>query len=575
MKRNKESKSEKKNGILGSFKLLWHFMGRKEKFTFVSIFVLSIFAALTQTYCALLPALIIARFSGENLTFLKFLNFPGVSNVMYIFITCAIAVLLWVVGMLIYRMIDIFGRRMMCVVNERVQNIILLERKNLDFGMTVGETNYILKNAVDNIYQIIEPFCWRFCTNIISVIQMIVQLFLLSYVVGLAAIGLILMILIGVFIRTKLQESVVERIESTNARIGNHFLQSLTNLPMITIFESKKRELDELKKLNDGFFKDNKKRANIGFWYWVIIIAIEYLGLFGLVAIYVSMSQTANVIASVTIIVNEILTIYSMVENWGYLISDMQVASIKFCNLKKIYPKGYNFGAKSDEIVCDSTTEKSPKRKDIDVESGEEFKIKTIDVSNLTVEFGSFKKTYDITFESGKVYLISGSSGQGKTTLVNAICGLRDSKSGTVLVNKKYKMKSLYNYKNHISYLFQDSILFDRSVAENIAYPDLEISERAEQYVKELGMQKIVERETHTSVSSALSGGEKKRIDFIRTISKDKDIYFFDEPTNELDSKNVNKVLEMIKKLGQEDKIVILISHDERCLKIADQIVEL
>ena len=78
-----------------------------------------------------------------------------------------------------------------------------------------------------------------------------------------------------------------------------------------------------------------------------------------------------------------------------------------------------------------------------------------------------------------------------------------------------------------------------------------------------------------TSIKNILSGGEKKRVDLIRTLSKDKDIYLFDEPTNELDGENVKIALEEIRNVVNKNKIVILISHDDRCFEIADEIIYL
>ncbi len=553
-----------KPSIINSFKLLWHFMTKKQKVIFVFIFLFSFVSALAQTFGALIPALIIARFTGEAVSVLKYINLLSLSVPVYILVICSIEVVLWIIGMLCYRLIDIFARQMMCEVNEKVQEIILLERKNLDFGMTIGETNYIVKNAVDNIYHIIEPFCWQFLVYFISVIYMLIDLFILNALVGGIALILVAIILVCVFVRTKLQQNVVEKIEDTNAKIGNHFLQSLTNLPMITIFESKRRELSELKKLNSKFFKQNKKRANIGFWYWTVVTSLEYLGLAGIVIAYASVCGGTNIVAAVTIIINELIMIYSMVENWGYLTSDLQYASIKFCNLQKIYPQSKITEFVSEEIFAEDSASNDLKEK-----------ISTVEVKNLSVKIGSFKKTYDITFNSGNLYVISGQSGQGKTTLVNAICGLRESDAGNIILNGKTKCKSLYDYKSHISYLFQDSVLFDRSIEENIAYPEKELSLKAKEFVKLFGMQKLLLRNTSGSVAKSLSGGEKKRIDIIRTISKDKDIYFLDEPTNELDKKNVERVLKVMKELSEEDKIVIVISHDERCCNIADQVIEL
>ena len=136
-------------------------------------------------------------------------------------------------------------------------------------------------------------------------------------------------------------------------------------------------------------------------------------------------------------------------------------------------------------------------------------------------------------------------------------------------------MRNLYNFRDKIVYLFQDSILFDRSLKENLAYPDDELNDRANELIDRFNMKKLLNRKVDTSIKNLLSGGEKKRIDIIRTLSKDKDVYLFDEPTNELDSENVIKVLEEIKKISGENKLVIVISHDERCFEIADEIVYL
>ena len=556
----KKKKQELKLGIIQSYKMLWGFMGKKEKATFISIFVMSIISSLTQAYGALIPSLIIAKFTGEKVAILQYVDFLSLDTVPYLFVICGIMVLLWVFGMLNYRMVDIFARRMMCVVNEKGQEIILQERKNLDFGMTTGETNYILKNAIDNIYAIVEPVCWRLATNVISVVFMVAQLFMLSFVIGLIAIGLVAIILVCVFVRTLIQKPVVEKIESTNAKIGNHFLMSLTNLPMITIFESKKRELEELKKLNDKFFKVNKKRANIGFWYWLVVISIEYLGLAAAVAVFAVMNPGVSIVAAVTMIINEIMYIYGMVENWGFILSDLQTSAIKFCNLQKIYPE------KRDLL-------EEAKRTNKDVENNA---LESVEVVDYTVELGSFKKTYNIKFEKGKVYVISGQSGQGKTTLINAICGFREIVSGHLLINGKHKVKSLYNYRKKISYLFQDSLLFDRSLEENIAYPDTELNDKAKELIEKFDVAKIIKRNNANKlITHTLSGGEKKRIDIIRTVSKNRELYLLDEPTNDLDAKNVARVVEVIRELANENKIVIVISHDERCTSTADEIVSL
>lgn len=536
-------------------------MGKKEKFTFVSIFLMSFISGLTISYTTMLAALIVSKIAGEQFLLFGFINLNFLDTIPFIFLVCGIQVILWVFGMIHYYTIDKFGRKMKCIINERAQEVILLERKNLDFGMTIGEADYIIKSAVDHIPKLIEPFCWKFVANIITGILIFVQMFTISWTAGLVAMGITALVLICAFSRTKIQKKVFENIEIQDAKISNHFLMSLTNLPMITMLKSKFREMAELKKLNDLYYKENVKAAKICYWYWIIVVAIEYIGFAVVIATYILTTQAStSFISSITSLFSSTNQLYGIVEDWGWQLNGIQTAAIKLCNLQKIFPQQdmiQKQGTLVDENILNSPITK-------------------LQVSNYQVKLGRFEKEYNQTFESGKIYSITGESGQGKTTLINAICGLREISDGYITINDTFLIKNMSAYRDKISYLFQDSILFDRSIAENIAYPDQELNKKANSLVRSLKIKKLLNREQNNgAIADTLSGGEKKRIDIIRTISKDRDIYLFDEPTNELDPVNVDKVLEEIQKLAKENKIVIIISHDTRCISIADEIVSL
>lgn len=544
-----------KKGIFQSYKILWAFMGRKEKVYCILMSISLFFMPFLKVWQAMFPSIILSRIIDEDVKILGFIDFSMLSDTAFYIIVVLSIPILWIFGMLIYRAIDIFARHMMCIANEKVQNLLLEERKNLDFKMTNGEVYYIVKNAVDNIYNIIEPSFWTYFMGILSFIAIFIQFFTFDLYVGLMAVAYFCLLLVCVLLRTKIQEKVVDRIESINGKIGNHFLMSLTNLPMITMFSSKMKELKVLSTMNKEFYKENKTRANIAFWYWIIIIFVEYGGILGII-LYLLLKDSANLATTITATLTMTDYIMSNVENWGYSLNDLQVASLKLCNLSKIYPD------KKDLIEID--------KKELEID-----KIKKLEIKDYYVKLENFEKTYNYSFESGKVYLLNGKSGAGKTTLTNAICGLREIESGKLIINDKEELKNLYNYRDRIVYLFQDSILFDRSLKENIAYPDDDLNDKAKELIDKFKMKKLLNRKITASIKNVLSGGEKKRVDIIRTLSKDKEIYLFDEPTNELDSNNVLEVLEEIKKVAKEDKIVIIISHDDRCFNITDEIVYL
>ena len=546
-------KKREKKVIFESFKILWNIMGHKEKMACVLVIISTFLIPFINIFVSFIPSLIIARIIDENVKILGFIDLSFLSDVWYYCVVILLAPVLWVFGMLVYRFIDIFARKIMCIANEKMQDLILMERKNLDFKMTTGEAYYIVKNAVDNIYNIIEPAIWYYISGMLSLLLTVVQLFVFDFFVGLISVGIIIIIFVCIILRTKYQNIVMDRIEVINGKIGNHFLMSITNLPMITMFSSKKKELAVLKGMNDKFFRENKKRANVCFWYWVVVLFVEYAGILGII-LYLIFTHKPNLVTTITSTVTMLTYLMGTIQDWGFSLNDLQIASLKLCNIEKIYP---------ENLIKELKNKKEIKN------------IKKIEIKDYFIKLGIFEKKYNCSFSQGKIYLLVGQSGAGKTTLINAICGLREIEEGNLIINGKYKVKNLYNYRDKVVYLFQDSILFDRSLKENIAYPDDNLNEKAEELIDKFNIKKIINRNVQTSIKNILSGGEKKRVDLIRTLSKDKDIYLFDEPTNELDGENVKIALEEIRNVVNKNKIVILISHDDRCFEIADEIIYL
>lgn len=546
-------KKREKKVIFESFKILWNIMGHKEKMACVLVIISTFLIPFINIFVSFIPSLIIARIIDENVKILGFIDLSFLSDVWYYCVVILLAPVLWVFGMLVYRFIDIFARKIMCIANEKMQDLILMERKNLDFKMTTGEAYYIVKNAVDNIYNIIEPAIWYYISGMLSLLLTVVQLFVFDFFVGLISVGIIIIIFVCIILRTKYQNIVMDRIEVINGKIGNHFLMSITNLPMITMFSSKKKELAVLKGMNDKFFRENKKRANVCFWYWVVVLFVEYAGILGII-LYLIFTHKPNLVTTITSTVTMLTYLMGTIQDWGFSLNDLQIASLKLCNIEKIYP---------ENLIKELKNKKEIKN------------IKKIEIKDYFIKLGNFEKKYNCSFSQGKIYLLVGQSGAGKTTLINAICGLREIEEGNLIINGKYKVKNLYNYRDKVVYLFQDSILFDRSLKENIAYPDDNLNEKAEELIDKFNIKKIINRNVQTSIKNILSGGEKKRVDLIRTLSKDKDIYLFDEPTNELDGENVKIALEEIRNVVNKNKIVVLISHDDRCFEIADEIIYL
>lgn len=204
--------------------------------------------------------------------------------------------------------------------------------------------------------------------------------------------------------------------------------------------------------------------------------------------------------------------------------------------------------------------------------------INSIKVKDLVLAFHeqSIFNRVSCEFKKGKIYLLKGKNGIGKSTLIRTILGLYISEMNGNIWYNDYNIRDIDLYcirKNHIAIIDQDSEFFFDSVEGNIS---INISEFNVQKMQELAMmfnlQISNQKYASNITSSQLSGGERQKIAIIRALLKNPQVLLMDEPTSALDNKSVDIMLSEIKKKKGE-RITIIISHDKRCDSIADKII--
>lgn len=189
-----------------------------------------------------------------------------------------------------------------------------------------------------------------------------------------------------------------------------------------------------------------------------------------------------------------------------------------------------------------------------------------------------------IEIEKGEFLAIMGPSGSGKSTLLHILGFLdRPTRGSYHFLGKSindYSSDELALIRNRkMGFVFQAFNLLPRiSVLENVKLPliyanipDKERTRRAIEAVEAVGLSHRLDFD-----SSRLSGGEKQRVAIARALVNKPDVIFADEPTGNLDSKSGQAVIEIIKKLNDEDKhTVILITHETSTAKYAKRIIKL
>lgn len=189
-------------------------------------------------------------------------------------------------------------------------------------------------------------------------------------------------------------------------------------------------------------------------------------------------------------------------------------------------------------------------------------------------------KDIDYRFDTGKLYIIKGRSGSGKTTFLSLISGLENGYEGSILYeNNELKKINLDRYRNHdIGIVFQSyNLLPSLNASENIIL-SMDINGiKTDKKKKALELMKAVglDESYATRRILKLSGGEQQRISIARSISYNPKIIIADEPTGNLDTLTENEIMQIFKKQAKSGKCVIIVTHSENVCKYADEIYEL
>ena len=193
-------------------------------------------------------------------------------------------------------------------------------------------------------------------------------------------------------------------------------------------------------------------------------------------------------------------------------------------------------------------------------------------VSNLSYTVEGRKILDNISFElnPGSFLVITGPNGSGKSTLVQILMGIKKPNAGQIIFDGKdiTDLSVTERAKLGLAFAFQQPVKFKGLTVEEL----LEIAGNTKILPKVgLDPEKYLERE----LNSTLSGGELKRIEIATALARKAKLTIFDEPEAGIDLWSFEKLTDAFSELKKQQKngSVIIISHQERILKIADQIM--
>lgn len=213
-----------------------------------------------------------------------------------------------------------------------------------------------------------------------------------------------------------------------------------------------------------------------------------------------------------------------------------------------------------------------------------------VSIKNLNHYFGKGTLRKQILFKvnlalfPGEVVLVTGPSGSGKTTLLTLIGGLRSPQSGSVEVLGQNLVgateKKLVSVRRQIGYIFQSHHLLKSLTACQNVQMSLELHPHIspiEAVAKSTEILNTVGLENHINdYPDNLSGGQQQRVAIARALVSRPQLVLADEPTAALDSQSGRNVVELMQQLAQEQGCtILLVTHDNRILDIADRIINI
>ena len=408
-----------------------------------------------------------------------------------------------------------------------------------------------------------------FIPTLFRFVSFSIMCLILNYVVALALIGFAIVFYVIIsLLSMNAEKSYIQALESTDS-LNKIIKENITGARVVKAFNLKERQRQRFTKINDFLIKTSIKAEKKVFSGWPFSLA--FVASTSVIVIFIFSLITwgmPNTNANVGNIVAFI--------NYSYLI---MWSVFEFIVIKIFKARSHASKTRIQEVIQLENNHFN--------ESGVIFQPGDIVFKNVSFKYNLESIDYvlkDISFtikENSRVGII-GSTGGGKSALINLITRLFDSQSGEITINgvnsKDISTKDLIN---NISISFQQKYLFSGTLKSNILFgnanlTDDEIVELF--YIAEMkpfidskkdGINYKLEQNGQN-----LSGGQKQRVSIARTLSKESKILIFDDATSALDNITEKKILESINRIKQ-NITQIFVAQKISTIKDMDQIIVL
>jgi len=223
-------------------------------------------------------------------------------------------------------------------------------------------------------------------------------------------------------------------------------------------------------------------------------------------------------------------------------------------------------------------------KKKIEYKSIDNIRLKNVSLSYYSKNSSSpfvILNNFNLSLKKNNIYGIYGLSGSGKTSLLNILVGFIKPQKGKIYYNNQLQIHNKISTKYNISFLSQNPTILDENIIINSTLRfsnTIEDINKIKFYLNKFNLRRFLKYKFigDSSIQSIknMSGGEKQRISFIRSIINNPDLLILDEPVSSLDSKNAQKIFNFLRNY-KKDRIIIVTSHKNSEKKFFDKVINL
>ena len=449
---------------------------------------------------------------------------------------------------------DIFAKVQQFTANEfnQIGTSSMITRTNNDAFQIQQFVNVLLRTAL------MTPIMFIF-----SFIMTARASLPLSYIIA----ATIPLIILGVVVVAKITKPISENQQSSLDDLNRISRENLSGIRVIRAFNNDQYEQKRFKETNHRFTKYSKKLFKIMTMTQPIFFML--MNVAGLSIYWVA----AHLISTGS------LEIGQLVAFMDYLFHAM-FSIMLFCTVFMMYPRAEVSAKRIEEVFnLDPIIKNKPADSDFDEKVSIEF-----DHVTFVYPDGEEPVLQDVSFKAnkGEMIAIIGSTGSGKSTLVNLVPRFYDVSSGSIKINgKDIRDYDVLELRDKLGVIPQKAVLFSGTIADNIRFGKKDASDEEVEYAAKVAQAYpfIMEKENGfdeeiSEGATNVSGGQKQRLSIARALVRKAQIYIFDDSFSALDFKT-DAILRKELKKEMTESIMLVVAQRISSIMEADQIIVL